>query len=220
MAFISTVPVDAASAEVRRIYEENEANSGYVPNYVKLFSHRPQVFAAWGILSGSVRGNLDLRHYELVTLAAARALRSTYCMCAHSKVLLQNGFAPAQLAAVVEDFTNADLPPVEVAIMRFSEKVVRDATSITADDVQTLRDHGLTDTEIFDVASAAAMRCFFSKLLDALGAEPDAAYLSLDETLRNRLTVGRQISTEEVEHLMNEAAVISGHVDHNSIVLR
>lgn len=41
MAFIATVPVDEASGDVRRMYEENEANLGYVPNYAKLFSHRP-----------------------------------------------------------------------------------------------------------------------------------------------------------------------------------
>jgi hypothetical protein len=61
--------------------------------------------------------------------------------------------------------------------------------------VQALRDQGFTDTEIFDVAAAAAARCFFSKLLDALGAEPDAAFLQMEEDLRRRLTVGRAISS-------------------------
>ena len=47
--------------------------------------------------------------------------------------------------------------------------------------MQGLRDHGFTDAEIFDIAAAAAARCFFSKLLDALGAEADGAYDFLED---------------------------------------
>lgn len=42
--------------------------------------------------------------------------------------------------------------------------------------MEGLRAYGFTDAEIFD----AAARCFFSKFLDALRAEPDSAYLELE----------------------------------------
>ena len=41
---------------------------------------------------------------------------------------------------------------------------------------------------------AAAVRCFFSKVLDGLGAEPDGKYGQLDPALRDSLTVGRAIA--------------------------
>ncbi len=44
--------------------------------------------------------------------------------------------------------------------------------------VDVLRAQGLSDEEILDVAMAAAARCFFSKVMDAVGAEPEARYLS------------------------------------------
>jgi hypothetical protein len=37
---------------------------------------------------------------------------------------------------------------------------------------------GLSDREIFNVALTAAARSFFSKTLDAAGAQPDDAYAS------------------------------------------
>jgi hypothetical protein len=46
MAFINTVSVNDATGDVRTLYENNQAKLGYVPNYAKLFSHRPQVMAA------------------------------------------------------------------------------------------------------------------------------------------------------------------------------
>jgi hypothetical protein len=38
---------------------------------------------------------------------------------------------------------------------------------------------GLSDEEIMDVVLAAAVRCFFSKTLDALGVRPDASFREL-----------------------------------------
>lgn len=200
MTFISTIAVDEAEGDVRKMYESQEENQGYVPNYAKLFSHRPKVFDGWVALNSSVRANFDLRRYELVTIAAARGLQSTYCMVAHSNVLLQNDVPAEQVEAIARDYTQAKLSPDEVAMMAFAEKVARDASSISPEDVQGLRNHGLNDTEIFDIASAAAMRCFFSKLLDALGAEADSVFLNLDGSLLETLTVGRKISSAELEH--------------------
>ena len=194
MAFIQTIPVATASGAVRDLYESNQANLGYVPNYVKVFSHRPAVMAAWGALIGSIRADLDQRRYELVTLAAARALNSSYCLLAHGTILRDRFYAAEALTAIAADFTHAGLAPVDVAIMAYAEHIVRDAASVQAEEIEALRGFGLTDAEIFDIAAATTARCFFSKLLDALGAEPDAAYAELEPELRARLTRGRAIS--------------------------
>ena len=81
----------------------------------------------------------------------------------------------------------------DTAVMAFAEKVARDAASVEQEDVDRLRRLGLADEEIVDVALAAAARCFFSKTLDALGAQPDSAFAALDPALRDALTVGRPI---------------------------
>ena len=201
MAFIATIPVADASGEVRAMYEKSGTNLGYVPNYAKAFSHRPHVMAAWLGLIGSIRTNLDTRRYELVTIAAARALRSSYCMLAHGTILRDQFFPAPELAAIASDFTAANLAPVDVAIMSYAERIVKDASSITEQHMERLREHGLSDAEIFDIAAAASARCFFSKLLDALGAVPDAAYLEMEAELRRSLTVGRAIGDAPLEKL-------------------
>jgi hypothetical protein len=78
--------------------------------------------------------------------------------------------------------------------MVFAEKVARSADQITSADIEMLRSHGYRDEEIFDLAAAAAARCFFSKLLDALGVQPDSSFNDLDPTLRQALTVGRPVA--------------------------
>lgn len=61
MAFIETFPVNQATDEVRAMYERAQANLGYVPNYAKVFSLRPEVMGAWSGLLASIRGHIDLR---------------------------------------------------------------------------------------------------------------------------------------------------------------
>ena len=155
-------------------------------------SPRPDVYAAWGQLLGAIKANMDLRRYELATLAAARRLRSSYCCLAHGKVLIEDFGAPVREIAL--DHHAAGLDQVDVAVMDLADRVADDATSIAESDLQRLRDLGLTDAEIMDVVLAAAVRCFFSKTLDALGVLPDAFYGELEPELREVLVVGRPIA--------------------------
>src|SRR5688572_12508242 len=183
MAFIQTIPPAHAEGPVREMYEEARSRFGYVPNWAQAFSLRPGVMDGWVALLRSIQSNLPVRTYELATLAAARALRSSYCALAHGSVLAKQVFDPATVTAIVSDTPESPLEPRERAMMAFVEKVVANADGITAADVDGLRSHGYRDEEIFDIAATAAARCFFSKLLDALGSQPDANFKEMDPTL-------------------------------------
>jgi len=163
-------------------------------NYERAFEERPDVLAAWVQLNTAIKANMDLRRYELATLAAARKLRSSYCSLMHGRVLLEEFGEPVREIAL--DRRTAGLDDVDVAVMDLAEKVVVDATSIDDRDLQPLRDAGLSEAEIADVVLAAAARCFFAKTLDALGVLPDASLAGLDAEVREVLVVGRPIATD------------------------
>jgi alkylhydroperoxidase family enzyme len=161
-------------------------------NHERAFANRPEVYAAWFQLNGAIKAGMDLRRYELVTLAAARRLRSSYCCLAHGTVLVERFGEPVLEIAL--DHRAAGLDEVDVAVMDLAERVVDDATSIGDGDLQRLRDLGLSETEIMDVVLAAAARCFFSKTLDALDIRADASFRELEPRLRETLVVGRPIA--------------------------
>lgn len=161
-------------------------------NYERAFEGRPDVYAAWAQLNKAIKGGMDLRRYELATLAAARRLRSSYCSLAHGTVLLEQFDEP--VLEIARDYRSAGLDEVDVAVMELAERVVDGPTEITEADRSRLRELGLSDAEIMDVVLAAAARCFFSKTLDALGVLPDASYGALDGALREVLVVGRPIA--------------------------
>jgi uncharacterized peroxidase-related enzyme len=195
MPFIETVPKDQAPPVLAELYEADRLKFGYVPNLTRAFSLRPGVYAAWRELIGAIQAGMELRRYELATVAAARSLRSSYCMLAHGSVLTSRFLEPDTLRAIVADHRTSGLDDVDVAVMDLAEKIADDATSVTQADIDRLRELGLTDPEILDVVLAAAARCFFSKVLDGVGALPDREYEDkLEPELREALTVGRPIA--------------------------
>ena len=161
-------------------------------NYERAFAERPDVYAAWGELLGAIKANMDLRRYELATLAAARRLRSSYCSLAHGQVLLEQYGEP--VLEIATDRDSAGLDAVDLAVMDLAERVVDDATKITDADLQRLRDLGLSDPEIMDVILTAAVRSFWTKTLDSLGVQPDATYAEMPPELLEVLVVGRPIA--------------------------
>jgi alkylhydroperoxidase family enzyme len=162
------------------------------PNIERAFAERPAVLDAWVQLNTAIKANMDLRRYELATLAAARRLRSSYCCLAHGTVLIEQ--FDERVREIALDHRAAGLDAVDVAVMDLAERVVDDATAIGDAELQPLRDLGLSDTDIMDVVLAAAARCFFSKTLDGMGVLPDATYAALDPELRDALVVGRPIA--------------------------
>jgi uncharacterized peroxidase-related enzyme len=112
-------------------------------------------------------------------------------MLAHGALLRKNFFSADQLVQIVKDFRSAGLPPEEVALMSFAQKITTQARELNEDDFDELRGYGFSDEEILNVVLACTARNFFSKTLDALGASPDDTYKSLEPNLLQALTLGR-----------------------------
>lgn len=193
MPFIRPLPDDEVTGAVAEAYKADLADDCYVSNVSRAFSHRPDALAAWIGLKDAVTSTMNRRRYELVTIAAARRVRSSYCMLAHGNVLADKFYDADRVREIALDHHAAGLDEVDVAVMDLADKVASDASSVTQADVDRLRELGLSDAEVFDVVAASAMRCFFTKIVDGLGFQPDAAYRELDESLREALVVGRPI---------------------------
>jgi uncharacterized peroxidase-related enzyme len=196
MPFIKTTSPEHASDTVADMYERQQAAWGYVPNYAKVFCHRPEVMARWGRLLAEIKRPMDRRTFELVTFVAAHELRNTACTLAHGKAL-REFFSDEQIVAIAADKYDEILTDAEAALVRFARQIAKDASRVTSGQVQALKRFGFTDAEIFDVAATAAGRAFFAKVLDALGVEPDSPLRTLDTAFREPLAVGRPIDVRQ-----------------------
>lgn len=193
MTYIKTIPADEADGEVQQLYQRQQGRKEYVPNYAYVFCYRPGVMQAWAELQREIRRHMDFRQYELITLAAARELKNSYCALAHGKVLLSRFYSEKQLTDIVNDSDTLELSDKDRAIMALARQVVRDSSAVTGEQIDQLRRFSVSDEEIFDIVAAAAARCFFSRIPDALGVRPDSVFNEMPEALKQALIVGRTI---------------------------
>ncbi len=193
--FIDTVSEDAATGALADYYRQQRASWGFLPNYAGAFSTRPEVAQAWNTLNATVRDGMDRRRFELATIAAARALHSTYCTAAHSKFMRDVCGDEATLNSIAQDPTGSALSPHDRAVYQFAAKVAADAASIGQPDVDQVRAVGLSDADVADIVFAVSARSFFTRVLDGLGAQLDSeTAATFSPVLRESMVVGRPIA--------------------------
>lgn len=191
--YLQTVSEEDATGSIAEIYAAQRAQLGFVMSAAKCFTTRPDLLPLYTEFSGKLRDGFSLgqRGWRLITLIAAKQVPSTYCSFVYSKQLVDDLGSKETVAAVQRDFRTAGLSEKEVGMLAFAEKVALDASRVSEDDIDGLRGLGFTDQEIFDIALCASWRCFVSRLFDALGASPEAAFIDSDDEFRAAMTVGK-----------------------------
>ena len=192
MAFIDIIPDENIGDEVRAMYERQQSFWGFIPNYARVFCHRPEIMGLWAQLQAGIKRHMDKRRFELITFAASHTLRSTLCSLAHGKALTAF-FSMEDIQAMAKGASPASLTHAEAAMMAFSRKVARGAYMVTSADVEELKKHGFTDGEVFDIAAAVGARAFWTSVIESLGVQPEPPFLELEDEFRKTLTVGRPL---------------------------
>ena len=71
--------------------------------------------------------------------------------------------------------------PQELAVIRFGRKVAADATTISLEDIQALRDEGLGDAEIVEALSVVMLSALTNAFASAFKIEEDVPPEVLEE---------------------------------------
>jgi len=185
VSIIESPEPSEATGAVAELYAEDIDDLGYVPEYTRVLSMNPEAFRAFEDLVRTIVPTLGKRRYELVTLAAAQALRSQHCRLAHGRKTLTI-MDEAELERIARDYHHAGLSEADVAMMEYAERLSTDSSAMTPDDAGRLRDLGFTDREIVDITLAAAVRNYFSRAIQALGVAVEVPP-DLSERLRGAL---------------------------------
>lgn len=192
MSIIRTPEPGDATGDAAVLYADDLESMGYVPSHTRVMANNPAAVRAFESLVRASRRTLDTRRYELVTLAAARAIRSQACLLAHGLRTL-SVIDEDELARIAVDYRTAGLSEAEVEMMAYAERLSTDSSSMTEADAARLREVGFSDDEIVDITIAAAARNFYSRALHALGVEVDEPP-GMPEHLRQALLDGAGLS--------------------------
>ena len=78
MSFVRTVPEDQAAWQLGEMYQADRKTYGYVPNFTKVLSIRPDIMRTYREMAKAIRSGMALRRYELITIVVAARLRCSY----------------------------------------------------------------------------------------------------------------------------------------------
>jgi len=183
------------SESVTALYESARAEDGYVDNLTKLWSWRPDVMEAFTELRKQLaaRSTLSDRERAVLVCATASSIGDAYCALAWGTELAQQA-GPGTAAEILQMADAHGLTSRERALMQWARQIVRDPNATTAGDVESLRETGLSEAEIFDATVFIAFRLAFLTINDSLGARPDWQLAdAAPAEVRRAITYGRPI---------------------------
>ena len=115
------------------------------------------------------RGGAERAHRELAATATSRINGCVFCASVHARAHANFTKDPTLIDRLLDEGIDAEQPARERAIIDYSAKLTRDPASLTAADLQPLRDAGLTDAQILDINNAAAVFAWANRLMQTIG---------------------------------------------------
>jgi uncharacterized peroxidase-related enzyme len=76
--------------------------------------------------------------------------------------------------ALMQDYRTALVEPEMKHLLSFAEKVARNATEVTPDDIAKLRSSGFSDRAILDATHVVGFFSYMNRVVQALGADGNA----------------------------------------------
>lgn len=181
---ISRFPVPALAelpADIRARIEEVQQKAGFVPNVFITLAHRPDEFRAFFAYHDALllkEGGLSKAEREMIIVATSAANQCHYCVIAHGAILRVYAKNPLIADQVAVNYRKADLEPHQKAMLDFALKVALDSHLIQDADLVTLRAHGFSDEDIWDIGAIAALFALSNRMANLISMRPnDEFYL-------------------------------------------
>lgn len=178
MSWVRTLNEDEATGALQERYQADLDQLGFVMEATKALSANPDLAVAFDALEVAVKktSHLTARERRLIHLLIADRVHSTYCVLVYASALERDLGGPEGIKAFLRDYRQVPaLSEREVAILDYA--LAAAVGHPTEAPITRLREVGLEDAAIVDVAVTANLRLFGSRLYDALGIEADQFFL-------------------------------------------
>jgi uncharacterized peroxidase-related enzyme len=171
-----------------------QEKSGFVPNVFLALSHRPdecRAFFAYHDALMDKEGGLSRAEREMIVVATSNANQCQYCVVAHGAILRIRAKNPLVADQVAVNYRKADITPKQKAMLDFAMKVCLRSGEIGDADFDTLRGHGFTDEDIWDIGAIAAFFGLSNRMANMTSMRPNDEFFLLGRVPKRRSRSGR-----------------------------
>ncbi len=182
---ISRYPVprlDALPEDVRARILEVQEKAGFVPNVFLTLAHRPDEFRAFFAYHDALMdkdGGLTKAEREMIVVATSSLNQCQYCVIAHGAILRIRAKNPLIADQVAVNYRKADLTERQRAMLDFAVRVTARSYEVGEGDFATLKAHGFTEEDAWDIAAISAFFGMSNRLANVTEMRPNDEFYAL-----------------------------------------
>jgi uncharacterized peroxidase-related enzyme len=188
---ISRFPVPAREdlpAELRERFAAVEERSGFLPNVFGALSWRPAEAAAFFTMHDALMDKetpgLSKADREVIVVATSAANDCLYCVVAHGAIARIRSRDPYLADQVAVDWRKAPLPARMHAVLEVAVRLAVEPVSVTAADLAGLREHGLTEDDVWDVGAIVSFFALSNRLAHWAAIPPNEEFFLMGRVPR------------------------------------
>ncbi|CAB5278881.1 MULTISPECIES: peroxidase-related enzyme [Burkholderia] len=182
---VSRFPVPALDDlpdDIRARIAAVQEKSGFIPNVFLTLAHRPEEFRAFFAYHDALMdkpGNLTKAEREMIVVATSSANQCQYCVIAHGAILRVRAKDPLIADQIATNYRKADITPRQKAMLDFAMKVSQAAQQVGEADFDTLKSHGFTEEDAWDIAAISAFFGMSNRIANVTNMRPNAEFYAL-----------------------------------------
>lgn len=162
--------------DLREMILAVQEKAGFVPNVFLTLAHRPDELRAFMAYHDALMlrdGGLTATDREMIVVATSVANNCQYCVIAHGAILRIRAKQPTIADQVAINYRKADITPRQTAMLDFALKVSNESHTVGEEDFRTLRDHGFSDEDIWDIAGITAFFGMSNRMANVTSMRPN-----------------------------------------------
>ncbi|AOK08355.1 peroxidase-related enzyme [Burkholderia sp. AU28942] len=182
---VSRFPVPALEElpdDIRERIAAVQEKSGFIPNVFLTLAYRPDEFRAFIAYHDALMdkpGNLTKAEREMIVVATSSANQCQYCVIAHGAILRIRAKDPLIADQVATNYRKADITVRQKAMLDFAMKVSQSAHLVGEADFDTLKSHGFTEEDVWDIAAISAFFGMSNRIANVTNMRPNAEFYTL-----------------------------------------
>ena len=182
-------PLQDLPEDIRIRILQVQEKSGFVPNVFLALAHRPDEFRAFFAYHDALMekdSGLTQAEREMIVVATSSANGCQYCVVAHGAILrirARNALIADQVAV---NYRKADISPRQKAMLDFALQVALASHTIGEADFQTLRGHGFSDEDVWDIGAVAAFFGLSNRMANLTHMRPNDEFYLLGRVPKNK----------------------------------
>jgi len=176
---ISRFPVpsiESLPSDIKERILAVQEKSGFVPNVFLALAYRPDEFRAFFAYNDAVMekdSGLSKTEREMIVVVTSATNQCHYCVISHGAVLRIRAKNPLIADQIANNYRKADITPRQRAMLDFASKVCLNAQATSAQDFETLRSHGFSDDDIWDIAAIAGFFALSNRMASVAEIRPN-----------------------------------------------